>query len=54
MKDASPGDLRLVSNNGSTGGTSGQLEVFYGTRWGTVCENSFEAAEATVACLQLG
>ena len=48
------GDLRLVSNNGTTGGTSGRLEVYYNFQWGTVCDDLFELDDGVVACRQLG
>ena len=48
------GDLRLVSNDGSTGGASGRLEVYYSFQWGTVCNDNIGANEALVACRQLG
>ena len=49
------GDLRLVDHNsGSTGGSSGRLEVYYYGLWGTVCAHSFDANAASVACRQLG
>ena len=48
------GDLRLVSNSGTTFGTSGRLEVYYSFQWGTVCIDFFGAEEALVACRQLG
>ena len=50
----SSGDLRLVSNSGSTGGSSGRLEVYFSFRWGTVCDDGFGREEALVACKQLG
>ena len=48
------GNLRLVSSIGSTGGSSGRLEIYHNLVWGTVCFNSFSSAAAVVACRQLG
>ena len=47
------GDLRLVSNAGSTGGSSGRLEI-YNFQWGTICDDLFSPMDADVACRQLG
>ena len=46
-------ELGLRLANGTTP-TEGRLEIFYQGEWGTVCDNDFESAEATVACRQLG
>ncbi len=48
------GSLRLVDNSGQTGGSSGRLEVYYSSRWGTVCDDNFDIRDARVACRQLG
>ena len=50
----SEGGLRLVSSSGSTGGSSGRLEIYHNSQWGTVCDDSFGSTDANVACRQLG
>ena len=50
----SEGSLRLVTSSGSTGGSSGRLEIYHNSQWGTVCDDSFGSVDANVACRQLG
>jgi deleted-in-malignant-brain-tumors protein 1 len=47
----SPGSIRLSGGNFSN---DGLLEIYCGTEWGTVCDNTFTRSAATVACQQLG
>ncbi len=46
---AAEGDLRIVDGISSS---QGRLEIFLGSRWGTVCDNGFQYT--VVACRQLG
>jgi len=45
------GAIRLV---GGTDATNGRVEVFHGSTWGTICDDSFGVPDAKVVCRQLG
>ena len=45
------GQLRLA---GSAVADEGRVEICINNEWGTVCDDSWENADATVVCRQLG
>ena len=45
------GNIRLVDGHSIR---EGRLEMCMNGRWGTVCDNQFDRADALVVCRQLG
>ena len=44
------GDIRLRDGQNST---EGRVEICFNNQWGTVCDDSWDAADAAVVCTQL-
>ena len=51
ITDCSNGDIRLEA---SSNPLEGRVEVCYDGVWGTVCSDSWNRVDASVACKQLG
>lgn len=45
------GDMRLADGAHPS---EGRVEIFYGGRWGTVCDNQWDVTDASVVCRALG
>ena len=45
------GDLRLLEGNSDL---EGRVEICKNSSWGTVCDDGWDATDATVVCRQLG
>lgn len=45
------GDMRLANGDAPN---EGRVEIFYGGRWGTVCDNLWDLVDAGVVCRALG
>lgn len=51
---AEEGDIRLMDERSISNWVFGNLQVFIEGSWGQVCATNFQAADANVACRQLG
>lgn len=45
------GEMRLADGESEN---EGRLEICFRNHWGTVCDDDFDAAEATLVCRELG
>ncbi|XP_038047171.1 scavenger receptor cysteine-rich type 1 protein M130-like [Patiria miniata] len=48
------GSIRLVDGNGHLNPIEGRVEVYYGSEWGTVCDDFWNKYDGIVVCRQLG
>ena len=47
-------NILLVYLSGGTSKNEGTVNVYYNGKWGSICDDSFGTAEATVICRMLG
>ncbi|KXJ09767.1 Lysyl oxidase-like 4, partial [Exaiptasia diaphana] len=49
-----PAPLRLLHKTSSQSSVEGILQIYYNGVWGTICDDEWSLASATIACKQLG
>ena len=52
MLDCEDGAIRLAGTGSSS--TQGRVEVCNNNQWGTICDDTWNNLDASVACLHLG